>query len=110
MALTFVAQAGITYSEFFDMTWGEVVPIVQVYMKKQEDEIKSKLALNYSLADMISYFTCLRLNGNKIPSLQESYPELIKDKKQKQDMSWMVWKEQFIDYANAHNMRLEGEN
>nr|DAO03876.1 MAG TPA: hypothetical protein [Caudoviricetes sp.] len=34
MALTFVAQAGITYSEFFDMTWGEIVPIVQVYMKK----------------------------------------------------------------------------
>lgn len=100
MALTFVAQAGITYSEFFDMTWGEIVPIVQVYMKKQEDDIKSKIALNYSLADMMSYFVCLRLDGKKIPNLHDSYPDLFEEKRQKpKEISYIVWREQFHEYA-----------
>ena len=100
MALTFASQAGISYSEYFDMTWGEVVPVIEVYMKKQEDEIKSKIALNYSLADMISYFVCLRLDGKKIPNLHESYPDLFKEIKQKpKEFPYEVWREQFREYA-----------
>nr|DAO03875.1 MAG TPA: hypothetical protein [Caudoviricetes sp.] len=30
---------------------------------------------------MMSYFVCLRLDGKKIPSLHDSYPDLFEEKR-----------------------------
>lgn len=49
-------QAGISYSDFLKMTVGEVTLIVEAYNKKQEEEYKIQLSLDYQLASNIAYF------------------------------------------------------
>lgn len=95
-------QAGISYSDFWEMTVGEVTLIVETYNKKQEEEYKIQLSLDYQLASNIAYFVGLALNGKQIPSLQKTYPSLFNEEvKQKEDKSlaFALQKEQFLDYV-----------
>lgn len=94
-------QAGISYSDFWEMTVGEVTLIVEAYNKKQEEEYKIQLSLDYQLAANISYFVGRVLNGKQIPSLQKTYPSLFNEVEQKEDKSlaFALQKEQFLDYV-----------
>ena len=96
-------QAGISYSDFLEMTVGEVTLIVEAYNKKQEEEYKIQLSLDYQLASNIAYFVGLALNGKQIPSLQKTYPSLFKEVEQKEVKSSAIQKELLIDFAIRHN-------
>lgn len=105
-------MAGISYSEFWEMTLAEIYIICDSYNMKQEEELKTKLSMNYNLANLISIFVNLRLNGNEIPTLQQTYPnlfEVVEEQNEKDDKSWMIYKEQFLDFAHSHNKKW-GEN
>ena len=96
-------QAGISYSDFWEMTVGEISLIVDAYNKKQVEDYKIQLSLDYQLAANISHFMGRVLNGKQIPSLQETYPSLFSDEnevEQKEDKSlaFALQKEQFLDY------------
>ena len=62
------------------MTVGEVTLIVEAYNKKQEEEYKIQLSLDYQLASNIAYFVGLTLNGKQIPSLQKLIPHCLMKK------------------------------
>lgn len=96
-------QAGISYSDFLEMTVGEVTLIVEAYNKKQEEEYKIQLSLDYQLASNIAYFVGLALNGKQIPSLQKIYPSLFNEVEQKEVKSSAIQKELLIDFAIRHN-------
>lgn len=96
-------QAGISYSDFLEMTIGEVTLIVEAYNKKQEEEYKIQLSLDYQLASNIAYFVGLTLNGKQIPSLQKTYPSLFNEVEQKEVKSSAIQKELLIDFAIRHN-------
>lgn len=96
-------QAGISYSDFLEMTVGEVTLIVEAYNKKQEEEYKIQLSLDYQLASNIAYFVGLALNGKRIPSLQKTYPSLFNEVEQKEVKSSAIQKELLIDFAIRHN-------
>ena len=96
-------QAGISYSDFLEMTIGEVTLIVEAYNKKQEEEYKIQLSLDYQLASNIAYFVGLTLNGKQIPSLQKVYPSLFNEVEQKEVKSSTIQKELLIDFAIRHN-------
>lgn len=96
-------QAGISYSDFLEMTVGEVTLIVEAYNKKQEEEYKIQLSLDYQLASNIAYFVGLALNGKQIPSLQKTYPSLFNEVEQKEVKSSAIQKELLIDFAIRHN-------
>ena len=96
-------QAGISYSDFLEMTIGEVTLIVEAYNKKQEEEYKIQLSLDYQLASNIVYFVGLALNGKQIPSLQKTYPSLFNEVEQKEVKSSTIQKELLIDFAIRHN-------
>ncbi len=96
-------QAGISYSDFLEMTIGEVTLIVEAYNKKQEEEYKIQLSLDYQLASNIAYFVGLALNGKQIPSLQKTYPSLFNEVEQKEVKSSAIQKELLIDFAIRHN-------
>ena len=96
-------QAGISYSDFLEMTIGEVTLIIEAYNKKQEEEYKIQLSLDYQLASNIAYFVGLALNGKQIPSLQKTYPSLFSEVEQKEVKSSAIQKELLIDFAIRHN-------
>jgi len=96
-------QAGISYSDFWEMTVGEVTLIVEAYNKKQLEDYKIQLSLDYQLAANISHFMGIVLNGKQIPSLQETYPSLLNEVEQKEIKSSAIQKELLIDFAIRHN-------
>lgn len=96
-------QAGISYSDFWEMTVGEVTLIVEAYNKKQLEDYKIQLSLDYQLAANISHFMGRVLNGKQIPSLQETYSSLLNEVEQKEIKSSAIQKELLIDFAIRHN-------
>lgn len=96
-------QAGISYSDFWEMTVGEVTLIVEAYNKKQLEDYKIQLSLDYQLAANISHFMGRVLNGKQIPSLQETHPSLLNEVEQKEIKSSAIQKELLIDFAIRHN-------
>lgn len=66
-----------------------------------------QLVLDYALASNLSLFVAKRLSGKPIPSFQETYPGLFDTQEisQKEDKSWMIFKERFLDFAVQHNKK-----
>lgn len=104
-------QADISYSAFWEMTIGEVVFVIDCYNEKVTNEYRKDLALNYALAQNIAVAVGCSFSGKQSPSLYETYPELFKEQQPvvKEDKTWMLYKEQMLDFANSHNKK-RGEN
>lgn len=94
---------------FWDYTIGELKLIIDNYVNKKEEELKGNVANNYTIASLTASFVGSVLSGNEIPTLSEVYPDLFKEEQKEEeieDKSWMLYKEQFIDFANAHNKHI----
>lgn len=86
------------------MTIGEINLLIQTFQEKEEIRAKEILASNYNLASMIASFVGCSLAGKQIPDINELYPTQFQEEKPiEEDMSWMIYKEQMIDFAIAHN-------
>lgn len=104
--LKIAIRAGINYSEFWEMTLYEIEIVCDSYNQKQQEDFKTKIAMNYNLANLTSIFVNLRMNGKEIPTLQQTYPDLFEgEQEEAEDMSWQIYKEQFMDFANSHNKK-----
>ena len=71
--------------------------------------MKGDVANNYMIASLTASFVSSVFSGNEIPTLSEVYPDLFKEEQKEEeieDKSWMLYKEQFIDFANAHNKHI----
>ena len=63
---------------------------------------------SYNLASLTATFVGTILSGNSLPAVKEVYPDLFTDEAEEEveDKSWMLYKEQFIDFANEHNKKI----
>ena len=70
---------------------------------------KNNLSLAYTQAQLTATFIMAGIGGQPAPSLQELFPEIYGGSTQvsesKRNDAWMLYKEQFIDYAEKHNER-----
>lgn len=85
------------------MTIGEIDLLIKTFQEKEEIRAKEILASNYNLASMIASFISCSLAGKQIPDINELYPQFQEEKPIEEDKSWMIYKEQMIDFAIAHN-------
>lgn len=86
------------------MTIGEIDLLIKTFQEKEEIRAKEILASNYNLASMIASFIGCSLDGKQIPDINELYPIQFQEEKPiEEDKSWMIYKEQMIDFAIAHN-------
>lgn len=86
------------------MTIGEIDLLIKTFQEKEEIRAKEILASNYNLASMVATFVGCSLTGKQIPDINELYPTQFQEEKPiEDDKSWMIYKEQMIDFAIAHN-------
>lgn len=110
--------AGISYFDYWNMTYGEITFHIKQYKARRELQAKEQLATNYNLAALTAQFTIGLLNGNPIPDISTVFPTQFQQEKDqngltKEDRMRMdMYKEQFIDFANRRNklFKKEGEN
>lgn len=85
-------QVGISYKDFWDLSFAEYRLIVDAYNTKQLESQKNTIAYNYLLARDISYFVGLAMSGNikKIPKLEELYPDVYLQKEEQEEQKDLV--------------------
>ena len=97
------------------MTIGEINLQIETFQEKEKIKAKETLAVNYNLAYMVANFVGRSLNGKKIPSINELYPDTfetksIEERKQEllersiNDANYIaLQKEKLLDFAIARN-------
>ena len=80
--------------------------LIEAYAARVEEEAKQKFAYIYNNAALTAIFVCKGLNGDKIPTISEVYPDMFKAEVDV-EKTLQIYKEQFIDFANAHNKKLK---
>lgn len=115
MLLPFALQYGLTVFDFWNMTIKEINQFIKS-IQQREKQIRQNIYLQASL--QANFVGCI-LNGKQIPPIQNVFPETFKvaeqDKKKQEELQLALYKEQMIDWANAHNKqraktKKDGEN
>lgn len=85
----------------------EITMVIESAAERLDYDLKLKIQGDYELAQNIAIAVCLRLDGKKPPTLQETYPTLFSNIEQEEvenkPQLWEIYKEQFLDFANLHN-------
>lgn len=92
------------------MTIGEIVQVLKLHREQEEARVKENLINAYNSACLTASFVCCGLNGKKFPSIQEMFPDMFPQEIQQiqEDRDYkamMLYKEQMIDFAKAHNKK-----
>ena len=97
------------------MTNYEIIQYLKAIQQKQKEQREAI----YLEAQLTANFVGYVLNGKQIPPIQNVFPETFKVaeqyKKKQEELQLALYKEQMIDWANAHNKQREktkkdGEN
>ena len=97
------------------MTNYEIIQYLKAIQQKQKEQREAI----YLEAQLTANFVGYVLNGKQIPPIQNVFPETFKeaeqDKKKQEELQLALYKEQMIDWANAHNKqraktKKDGEN
>ena len=97
------------------MTNYEIIQYLKAIQQKQKEQREAI----YIQAQLTANFVGYVLNGKQIPPIQNVFPETFKgaeqDKKKQEELQLALYKEQMIDWANAHNKqraktKKDGEN
>lgn len=105
MLLPFALKCGIGLFDFWELTYGEILMLMNNYKEQREEKSKEEIANNYQIAYLTSIFTNKANNGKQPPTLQEMYPDLfpVEENEETESNSWLFYKEKMIDYAQEHN-------
>ena len=105
-------RAGITHHDYWNMTLQEIIDVLEVFQEKAEDETKKELLFSYNTARLTSMFVLNGLNGKTSPSFNELFPDLFAaapvkttELTQAEYNRTMMYKEQMLDFAIAHNKK-----
>lgn len=96
---------GIKPLEFWDYTVYELKIIMDNFIETKQNEIKQTIQMNYNTASLVANFVCRGLNGDRLPKVEELYPDLFAADIDEEKVM-QLYKEQFLDFANAHNRKL----
>lgn len=90
---------GISISEYWDLTLGEILTYIEIYNAKEKDKAKELLATNYNLSYNIAVMMASVLGGSEFPSLEDLYPEQFPP----QQTNWQFMKDQMLAWAEEAN-------
>lgn len=94
--------------EFWDYTYGEIIEYLDNYKEAKETSVKEMATQNYQIALLTAIFMNRANNGKQPPALREIYPNLFApgELPEVEDVSWIIMKEQMIDFAMERNKQL----
>lgn len=98
-------QCGIGYFEFWEYTIKEILLLIKTF----KDNEKSRKMNMYDSAQLIATCVLNGLNGKPFPAIHEFYPSLFAAPEPEEDKSWMLYKEQMIDFANSFNKKRQAK-
>ena len=100
-------QSGISISEYWYLTYGEIKVTIDAYQANQKLHIREQAGLHHSLANLIG-ISVARLMDNKAeyPSLKEAYPGIFSDLETAPPQEdWEISKIRMMQYAEANNKK-----
>ena len=104
-------KCGIGVFEYWEMTYGEITDLIQIHREKEEEKTKTEIANNYQIATLTAIFINRANHGEAPPTLHEIYPSIFGEpEKEVEDNSWMLLKEQMIDFAEERNKQRGDKN
>lgn len=91
--------------EFWDLTYGEILEYLNLYKENKELQVKEQSINIYQTALLTAIFINRANNGKQPPTINEVYPNLFQSDELPEtiDNSWIIYKEQMLDYAEQHN-------
>ena len=91
--------------EFWDFTYGEIIEYLNLYKENKELQVKEQSINIYQTALLTAIFINRANNGKQPPTINEVYPNLFQSDELPEtiDNSWIIYKEQMLDYAEQHN-------
>ena len=91
--------------EFWDLTYGEILEYLNLYRDNKELQVKEQSMNIYQTALLTAIFINRANNGKQPPTINEVYPNLFQSDELPEtiDNSWIIYKEQMLDYAEQHN-------
>lgn len=93
--------------DYWNYTLGEILDYIDCYNEIQQEKVREQALNNYQQALLTSIFINRVSNGKQPPSIAEIYPELFMDEAQEiVDNSWLIYKEQMLDFAEARNQQI----
>ena len=103
-------QIGITIEEFWDMDYSDIDKYFKAFTSNKEAQLKEKAYTDWRLAGTIGRFIASVLSdGNKPPTLYESYPEIFKEEAEEE--KWKTYQAQMMAYSELwNNKRHEKED
>lgn len=89
------------------MTLGEITLYITTFHEKENARVKEQLSQNYNVAFLTAMFVLQGMNGKPFPTIQEVFPEWFASAlpEEEEDKRWMLYKEQMLDFAKAHNKK-----
>ncbi|MGL4754256.1 MAG: hypothetical protein ACRCXB_17935 [Aeromonadaceae bacterium] len=103
----FALKAKIMPWEYWELTYGEIVEVVQCVIANEEREFKQQALLTHTLGYLITVGTGAVLGDGKYPEIEEVFPSLgfARPKEQAQEEDWKRMLRGFSMLAEAYNAR-----
>lgn len=102
---------GISHFDFWELTYGEIVELLQANNKKEKKRLQEKAVFDYNLSQLIGQNVQAMLSKDaKLPKLHEIYPSLFDEPEEKENPQpdWQQAKQWLLKYSKAHNQKRKG--
>jgi len=107
MLLPICLECGVNIFDFWELTYGEIILVVNNYKQKEKARIQETAYFNYALANLIGISVARLIDKNAVyPSIHEVFPNIFVDaavKPQQQD--WRIAKDRMMKFTTAHNKK-----
>lgn len=105
--LPFALQSGISISEYWYLTYGEIKATIEAHQANTKLRIREQASLHHSLANLIGISVARLMNDKaEYPSLKEAYPGIFSDLvDEKEPQDWRIAKARLLQYAEANNKK-----
>ncbi len=99
-------QNGISITDYWDLTLGEIKAVIKASQKNKEDQVNASLLLAYHQAKMITHFIGLSFNGKDIPAFSDLYNQDDNDAKMSLAMKY---KARMLAFAEGRHKQLQNK-
>ena len=100
--MPYAIRAGVGIREFWDLTYGELSVILDVYKQQREEESQTKMYEIYTTSALVARFVNASMQGKKLPDIYEIFPSLPR---RTQEFDWNTYKQQFAQFAEGYNQQ-----
>lgn len=91
-------QADITVFAYWDMTWAEIIQVLDAHRKKLFTQVQQQAIMDYAFAGVIG-----RMLNGKTTSIYESYPSLFE--KEEEEHTLQAAKNRIMSLATKYKSK-----